>query len=137
LDKFNNLFGWFNSKLEFAYSAIRVFLGLALLIRGVVLFSNPHIITSLAGGHEDYWWYSLVMVAHIFGGLFLTVGFQARIASLVQLPILFGAVFFLHLKDGLASVGQSLELSTLVLFLLTIYFLFGAGPLSFDNKTKK
>ena len=134
MKKFNDLLIWFNTKHELAYSLIRIFLGIALLVRGLVLLLNPAAITSLAGGREDYWWYSLIMVAHVFGGIFLTIGFQTRLAALLQLPIIIGAVFFIHLKEGLISVGQSLELSVLVMFLLFIYFLFGAGQLSFDNK---
>ena len=130
----NNIFNWFNENRDLAYSAIRVFLGTALFVRGLVLFLNPDTITSLAGGREDYWWYSLVTIAHIFGGIFLTIGFQTRLAAFLQLPILFFAVFFLHLNEGLAAVGQSLELSAMVLFLLVIYFLFGSGPLSIDNR---
>lgn len=134
MEKLTNLLNWFNSKHEFAYSIIRVFLGVALLIRGLILLFNPSSITSLAGGREDYWWYSLIMVAHVFGGVFLTVGFQTRLAAFLQLPIIVGAVFFIHLKEGLLSTGQSLELSVLVMFLLFVYFLFGAGQFSLDNK---
>ena len=43
-----------------------------------------------------------------------------RIAALVQIPILAGAVFIVHRQDGLFALGQSLEFSALVLFLLCI-----------------
>ncbi len=53
-----------------------------------------------------------------------------------QIPILFGAVFFVHWQEGLFAAGQSgqsLELAALVLFLLVLVFLAGSGDLSMDH----
>lgn len=125
---------WLDLNREYAYSLIRIFLGIALFIRGIIMISNPSAITNLIGGRDLYFWYSLIMVAHLFGGLFLTIGLQTRLAALIQLPILIGAVFFLHIGQGLIENGQSLELSVLVLFLLVVYLLFGAGSFALDNR---
>ena len=102
-----------------------------------MLFSDPDTITRLAGEERIYWWYSYITIAHIAGGLLLAIGFLTRLAAFIQIPILFGAVFLIHLKQGLLSVGQSLELSVLVLVLLLIYFIFGSGSLSLDWRFKK
>lgn len=128
---------WLNNNTALAYSLIRAFLGIALLIRGIILASDPASITTLAGEDKIYWWYSYITVAHIIGGISLTVGLLTRLGSLLQIPVLFGAVFLVHLKQGLLAVGQSLELSVLVLVLLIINFIFGAGELSFDSKIKR
>lgn len=128
---------WLNSNTSIAYSLIRVFLGIALFVRGFILASDPAAITTLAGEDKIYWWYSYITIAHILGGLSLAVGFLTRLGSLLQIPVLFGAVFLVHLKQGLLSVGQSLELSVLVLVLLLIHFVFGGGSLSFDETLKK
>lgn len=80
--------------------------------------------------------YSYIAIVHLIGGALLAVGFFTRLAALIQIPILFGAVFFVHLKQGFLQSGQSLELSIMVLFILVIFFLFGAGELSIDNKKK-
>lgn len=80
--------------------------------------------------------YSYIAIVHLAGGALLVVGLFTRLAALIQIPILFGAVFFVHLKQGLLESGQSLELSVMVLFVLIIFFLFGSGELSFDNKSK-
>ena len=128
---------WLDTNTSLAYSLIRVFLGVALFIRGIILASDPASITTLAGEDKIYWWYSYITVAHIIGGFSLTVGLLTRLGSLLQIPVLFGAVFLVHLKQGLLSVGQSLELSVLVLVLLLIYFAFGAGALSVDSALKR
>lgn len=124
---------WFDKHTELAYSFIRIFLGFALFVRGIIIGIDPSVITQLTGANQWYWWYSYVIIIHIIGGLLLGVGLLTRLAALLQVPVLFGAVLFFHLKAGLARVEQSLELSTLVMVLLIIYFLFGAGALSVDN----
>ncbi|MBK9098080.1 MAG: DoxX family protein [bacterium] len=134
---FTDLILWFDNKTNLAYALIRSFLGVALFIRGVILASDPAVITTLAGEDKIYWWYSYITVAHIIGGFSLAFGFLTRLGSLLQIPVLFGAVFLVHLKQGLLSVGQSLELSILVFVLLIIHFAFGAGVLSVDNTLKK
>ena len=68
------------------------------------------------------------------GGAFLAVGLYTRIAALVQVPILAGAVFLVHWHDGLLSADQSLEFSALVLFLLVLVCAFGSGRWSLDAR---
>ncbi|MBW7886839.1 MAG: DoxX family protein [Bacteroidetes bacterium] len=131
------MIAWLNNNTNVAYALIRIFIGVALFVRGVILASEPEALTRLAGEDKMYWWYSYITVAHIIGGLLLAIGLVTRLASLLQVPILFGAVFLIHLKQGLLSVGQSLELSVLVLVLLLTYLIFGAGDLSFDSIIKK
>ncbi len=133
----NDIILWLNKNTNVAYSLIRIFLGVALFIRGIILASDPAVITTLAGEDKIYWWYSYITIAHLIGGLSLALGLLARLGSLLQIPVLFGAVFLVHLKQGLLSVGQSLELSVLVLVLLIIYFVFGSGATSADNSLKK
>ncbi len=133
----NDIILWLNKNTNVAYSLIRIFLGVALFIRGIILASNPAVITTLAGEDKIYWWYSYITIAHLIGGLSLALGLLTRLGSLLQIPVLFGAVFLVHLKQGLLSVGQSLELSVLVLVLLIIYFVFGSGAISADNSLKK
>ena len=134
---FTNVILWFDNNTSLAYALIRSFLGVALFIRGVILASDPAVITTLAGEDKIYWWYSYITVAHIIGGISLTAGLLTRLGSFLQIPVLFGAVFLVHLKQGLLSVGQSLELSVLVLVLLIVHFIFGAGEFSIDSKIKR
>jgi uncharacterized membrane protein YphA (DoxX/SURF4 family) len=130
---FNKIVEWFNSNHDLAYSLIRIILGVALFVRGLILLSNPAAISDLAGQNKLYWWYSYITIIHIVAGLLLTFGLLTRIAALLQIPILVGAVFFIHIKQGLVTEAQSLELAALVLVLLIIYSLFGSSSLSLDN----
>jgi len=129
----NEIVEWLNTNNDLAYSIIRIFLGAALFVRGLILLSDPAKISELAGLNNLYWWFSYITIIHIVAGLLLTVGLLTRIAALLQIPILAGAVFFIHLDQGLMSGEQSLELAVLVLVLLILYFIFGSGTLSLDH----
>lgn len=124
---------WLNSHLGIAYSFIRVFIGIALFIRGWLLIQNPDMITELVGDDQMHMWYSFITFAHLIGGALLTFGLVSRLGALIQIPILFSAVFLVHGRDGLMMGGQSFELAVMVMFLLCIIFFFGSGPLSLDR----
>lgn len=133
---------WADARRDYWLDAVRIYLGLALFARGLLLITNTStgFIVDLMQRSDQTWLMGgmilhYVMAAHFVGGLLLTIGFLTRIAALVQIPILFGAVFFIHRQDGLFALGQSLELSALVLFLLVVFTVAGAGRLSLDYVT--
>lgn len=134
---FSDILHWFETHNGLAYSLIRIFLGFALFIRAWILISDPAVTIELAGTDKLYWWYSYISIAHLIGGFLLILGLVTRLAALLQIPILVGAVFFVHFRQGLVTTGQSLELSVLVLILLIIYFLFGSGVLAVDKHIAK
>ena len=133
MKRINELLQTLEKNRETAYSIVRIYLGIALFVRGIILFADPAAITTLSGAQEMYMWHSYIVGAHLIGGLLLALGILTRIAALLQIPILFGAVFFIHIKQGLITGGQSLELAGLVLVLLFVYLLFGSGKYSIDK----
>lgn len=137
MNKISEINKWLDENRTYAYSFIRIFLGFALFVRGLVISFDPSVITQLTGADQWYWWYSYVIIIHIAGGFLMGIGFLTRLFALLQIPVLLGAILIFHLKEGLVRVEQSLELSTLVLVLLIIYFLFGSGVLSIDNYLAK
>ncbi len=133
MKKLTDILHWLDTRQESAYAMIRIFLGTALFIRGWIFFSDPAAITELARAESLHMWFAYVTIAHLAGGFLMTIGLQTRLAALFQIPILVAAVIVIHADQGLMSVGQSLELSVLVLVLLVIYTLFGSGTLSVDK----
>lgn len=136
------LIAWADAHRDYWLDCVRIYLGLGLFARGLLLITNtsPGYFVDLMQRSGQSWLTNgillhYVMVAHFVGGLLLTIGFLTRIAALVQIPILFGAVFFIHQQDGLFALGQSLEFSALVLFLLCVFLVAGAGKLSLDYVT--
>lgn len=130
---------WAESHRDLWLDCVRIYLGLGLLARGVMIVFNirtDFFLNLLSHSGHD-WLTSGVLLhyvtaAHFAGGALLTIGLFTRIAAAVQIPVLAGAVFFVHRQDGLFALGQSLELSALVLFLLCVIVVSGAGPLSLD-----
>ena len=116
-----------------AYAYIRIFLGLALAVRGFILISNPDSMSQLVSEEKMYLGYAVVAIIHLVGGVFLAIGFYPRLAALLLIPVLVGAVFVIHAGEGLMNAGQSLELAVMVLFLLVIYAVYGPGPLSLSK----
>ena len=49
------------------------------------------------------------------------------------IPILLGAAFVVYLPEGLFTYTQEFEFTALVLFLLCLVVLHGAGPISVDH----
>jgi uncharacterized membrane protein YphA (DoxX/SURF4 family) len=138
----NKFYVWTEAHRDLWLDCIRIYLGLGLLARGLLLITNTSTgyFVDLLQRSGQSWLLTgsmlhYVMLAHFVGGVLLTIGFLTRIAALVQIPILAGAVFFVHRQDGLFALGQSLEFSALVLFLLVVIAISGAGKLSLDYAT--
>ncbi len=136
----HELVAWAESRREIWLDCVRIYLGLGLLARGLLLITNTstgYFIDLLQRSGQPWLTTGLmlhyVMLAHFIGGALLTIGFFTRIAAAIQIPILAGAVFFVHRTDGLFAMGQSLEFSALVLFLLVVVLISGAGRWSLDH----
>lgn len=123
---------------ELVLDVIRVYLGAGLLFRGLALLAPNTGLQQLAGGTVPDAPFTAIAVyvtaAHLVGGALLLVGLYTRVAALIQLPVLVGAVFLVHWRDGLLSANQSLEFSALVLYLLVIVCIFGSGRWSLDAR---
>src|SRR5687768_14143322 len=133
---------WADARRDYWLDCVRIYLGLGLLARGLLLITNTstgYFVDLLQRSGQPWLTNGImlhyVMVAHFVGGLLLTIGFLTRIAASVQIPILVGAVFFVHRQDGLFALGQSLEFSAPVLFMLCVFVVAGAGKLSLDYVT--
>lgn len=119
---------------DVAYALIRMFLGAALLARGLFLFFNPDALTKIVDDNSLNMYFSWIAISHLLGGLMLFLGLLTRLGALIQLPQLIYAVLFIHMEQGIMMGGQSFELATMTLFLLLVILWYGAGPLSLDAK---
>ena len=140
MQKLHDLVTWAESRRELWLDCVRIYLGLGLFARGLLLICNVRtdFFVNLLSRSGEPWLISAtllhyVALAHFVGGALLALGFLTRLVALAQIPILAGAVFFVHRQDGLFALGQSLEFSALVLFLLCVICVIGAGRLSLDH----
>jgi putative oxidoreductase len=123
--------------------AIRMLLGIFLVLKGWIFFNHaaylrdliiangairqsPQIITAII---------NYVTYMHQVGGALIFLGLYTRLWALLQLPIVFGAVFFVNIVSPF--VNAELWLSILVLALLFVFVIIGSGPLSLDHLLSK
>lgn len=118
---------------------VRIYVGLVLFAKGVYFMSSREIL--LATVQVDMGIYDAnaalfahaIVLTHTVGGLMLAFGFLTRLAAAAQVPVILGAILYVHLPEGMFSRDQSLEFTCLLLFLLVLYAVFGAGGLSVDD----
>ncbi|ADY54366.1 DoxX family protein [Pseudopedobacter saltans DSM 12145] len=128
-----------------ATDVIRICLGVIILIKGITVIMSRDAVYSLLieSGKFDLSSVLLAIIvhyivfAHILGGIFLIVGLLTRFAAVIQIPILLGAVFFVNIAKGFTFFNSELWLSLIVLLLLIMFWIIGAGPYSVDNTIKR
>lgn len=133
----NRLAGWLEENRDLAFELVRIYLGLGLFAKGVHFANNIGAAMDLVNkGGLDVPGVALahfVVVVHLGGGLLLAAGLMTRLAALLQVPVLIGAVAFVHFREGLFGPSQNLEFSALVLALLVLTAAHGGGRLSADR----
>ncbi len=126
------LWQWTHNSM--AIDLVRIFVGGALLIRGLAYAADPDILVAFAGERAVSAAKYYILASHIGGGLMLLLGLFTRLAAAVILPIMVVAVFFVHLAGGFGTANQSLELSALLMVILATLLVFGAGRFSLDYR---
>ncbi len=128
---------WYVSNRHYAIEFLRIFLGGLLFIKGYYFIENINEIYGLIEENMDYSSFMIahyVAVAHLVGGLMLAFGLFTRLASLVQLPVLVGAVFFINTQDTMLTTGSQFEYSLVILVLLLVFLMYGGGKWSADHR---
>jgi putative oxidoreductase len=113
---------------------IRAALGAALLLRGVNFLDNP-IGLQEAIDHSKLQAYSGTLATalpwiHIVGGFLIIIGLYTRLASVIQMPVLLGAVVFINSKKGFFTAETDLSYSIILFLLLLVFAIEGSGSLS-------
>ncbi len=120
---------------------LRVALGISLLVKGIQFVQNNSLIRNVFSESlilRNYlWMQTLIPWLNILGGVFIIIGLFTRIAALVQIPIIIGAIIFVQSKHGIYE-GESNVMFSVILLLLLIFFLIqGAGKPSLDKALRK
>jgi putative oxidoreductase len=115
---------------------VRIALGIFLVYKGVDFLNNMSQLVSLmtSNKYPTSFWYLLAghytVFAHIAGGACLALGVFTRMACLIQIPILLGAVFFVSTNEEMLRPYSELLVTILVLLLLIYFLIAGNGPWS-------
>ena len=135
MERVERITQWIDVHRDQALDVIRIYLGVALFAKGVAFIGHMMDLSEevrLAVGFMPTIVSHYVVAAHLAGGLLMAVGLVTRLAAAVQVPVLAGAILFVHAKQGLFTDAMTLELSLLVLFLLLVYTVVGARHFSVD-----
>ncbi|MEZ5013216.1 MAG: DoxX family membrane protein [Chitinophagales bacterium] len=120
---------------------MRIALGLILVWKGYYYISNTDALNQLLLDNKfhlyNYVVIHYVAFAHLIGGILIILGLVTRIAVLAQIPVLLGAIIFVHAKHGLLTPDPEFLLSIIVLVLLAFFFVYGSGPWSMDANFEK
>jgi len=119
--------------------ALRIYLGIALVIKGIYFIANMSELEQTLGGGLGQGQTMIawsVVFAHIVGGASLALGFVSRVAAGVNAIILMGAVV-VHLvgtaETSLVGGNLSFQFTFFVFFSLLLLVWRGSGPLSLDH----
>ncbi|HLZ89956.1 MAG TPA: DoxX family membrane protein [Puia sp.] len=118
---------------------IRMLLGLFLLSKGVIFLNNAgylrYLIIEKGAINQSPGMISAILYyvtyMHVLGGGLIFLGLYTRLWALLQIPIVFAAVFFVNITAP--YVNSELWLSILVLALLCLFLVIGSGPWSLDR----
>jgi putative oxidoreductase len=129
---------WLRAHEDLFIDLVRIYLGCGLFVKAFFFINHRDYLHQMIGNSDVSWIGSAVVghyiiLAHMAGGAMLALGIATRLAALVQLPILFGAIFSLYLpRYAVIEPRQYLEYTALVAFLLALFVVFGAGRFSID-----
>jgi uncharacterized membrane protein YphA (DoxX/SURF4 family) len=120
---------------------IRVALGLSLMVKGIQFIQNNTLIREVFRESlilKNYLWLqTFIPWINLLGGVFIAIGLFTRLSVLFQIPILFGAIFFVNAKNGVYQGESNLFFSIIILVLLFVFIIQGGGKTSLDRAIKK
>lgn len=133
---------WGDSHHPRILDIIRIALGIFLILKGLAFMENTAGLKSIIENQSDIFlpiWLLLTIVyyvtfVHLVGGTLIALGILTRLSCLLQIPVVFGAVFFVNMLQS--PLNTELWASFTCLVLLFLFMILGSGKLSLDNYLK-
>lgn len=120
---------------------LRIGLGVALCLKGISFVSDSTVLEKIVFSYfpERYfaWLVPFISWSNMFCGFMIVIGLFTRIAVLIQIPILIGAVVVVSLGKQAGMGSSEFILSFIILVLLIVFEIEGGGPLSLDEYWKR
>ncbi len=125
---------WTNSYSKFyLFAFARLMLGLFLFMKGVQFMGNIQGLIEIINPKQDllisFFAAHYIALAHIAGGVLIFFGLLTRIALLVQLPILLGAVLINFIT--IMNVNNLFQAASILLIAI-VFVIIGSGKHSLD-----
>lgn len=119
---------------------VRIAVGLFIIYKGVIFTNNFEGFTS---NIQSVGWIYIashlsigIIFIHLVCGIILVLGAYTRWMSLLNLPILIGAVVFNIKRISMVDDYIELEMAIIISLLLMVIIYFGSGKLSLENRRK-
>jgi|ERR1017187_927825 uncharacterized membrane protein YphA (DoxX/SURF4 family) len=119
---------------------VRIALGLILFWKGINFIrdsSDLHLMLQRmfigVVDKNSVWIEFLITYINLLGGLCIIVGLFTKTSSIILIPILISAVFFVNTRHGLNQSTFELVLSAIILILLILFSIKGSGVLFADE----
>src|SRR6195952_2385307 len=121
---------------------IRIALGIFLLLKGLGFMDNTANLQSLIENKTDITFSPTLLMAlvyyvtfvHLVGGTLIALGILTRFSALMQIPVVFGAVFFINILQS--PFNTDLASSVAALIFLVVFAVIGPGKISLENYLK-
>ncbi len=115
-----------NSKESAGFFLIlRIILGISLLLKGIQFVQNNSIIRNVFSEslilQKYLWLQTIIPWMNLLGGVFIIIGMFTRFSAFIQVPILTGAIIFVHSKKGIYEGESNLLFSIIILLLLLVF----------------
>jgi uncharacterized membrane protein YphA (DoxX/SURF4 family) len=146
MESFRSLERWAVANRDLGLEAVRIYLGIGLFVKGLQFTQDTDFLMQILRDHQtgqfrfnflDTFIAHYIPLAHLGGGLLLVAGLLTRVSAAFQLPVLFGAAFYVYGTEGIFGHNQNFQFTALVLFLLFLMLIFGGGRLSVDHHLRK
>ncbi len=122
---------------------VRIALGLVLIWKGIEFIFNLNVLADFLNetGLTDEIGTSvfltlltyLIIALHLAGGICIALGVRTRLFCLLNLPILFGAVFLVNFRENIFKPYSEFWLSLFVLLGVICFFVEGNGYLAIER----
>lgn len=115
---------------------IRIFLGIAIFIKGIYFIHNSDALLELMEHSRIRGWTFIVehqvAFTYLVGGILIAMGLLTRVAIAFALLVFFGSIFGYITNLGFFSIYSDLVFSVIVFILLIFYMIWGPGKFSVD-----
>ena len=117
---------------------VRIVLGIFLCYKGIQFLQNMSMLMNMMTNSLSFNAFVLILFSHyivfshLLGGVLLAFGLLTRLACIIQIPILLGAIIFVNSSQGVLNPFSELLVSIVVLLLLICFLIIGNGPWSFE-----
>ena len=139
MNRIHQIEQWGDAHHPKVFDLIRIALGVFLLWKGLAFMDNTENLKEMIENQQAIHFSPGILMAlvyyvtfaHLAGGTLIMLGTLTRLACIIQIPIVFAAVFLTGIFEE--PINALLWPSLVALALLSLFMVIGSGPWSLDR----